>query len=83
MTKSQMVAKLKKFDEKLTSLWEEVEQLQEEAEEARDGIEPYEGKMDLTDAQQERQDWFDGIAYALSNLVEAIEDYEGEVELDD
>lgn len=78
-----MVAKLKKLNEKLADLQEEVEQLQEEAEETRDEIEPYEGKMDLTDAQQERQDWFDNIAYGLSNLVEAFEDYESEAELDD
>ena len=49
--------------------------LQEEVESTRDDIEPYEGKDDLTDAQQERYDWLDEVADAIDSARGELEDY--------
>lgn len=56
---------------------EELDSLISECEETRDEIEPYEGKEDLTEQQQERYDWFDELISDLESLKSDLEDYEG------
>lgn len=50
-----------------------LDDLQSEVEEERDNIEPYEGKYELTPAQEERQ-------YKLDNLANAIDDIKYQLE---
>lgn len=67
MTKTQARKQLAKIKEL-------VENLRIEVEETIDSIEPYEGKDELTEAQEERLEWFE-------ELQQVIEDFE--YELDD
>lgn len=64
MTKAQAKRKLERIKEL-------VEDLRIEVEETVESIEPYEGKDDLTEAQQERLEWFE-------ELQQALEDFEYE-----
>lgn len=59
----------KRFKEILEAL----EQLKNDVEEARDSIEPYDYKDDLTDAQQERYDWLDNVYNDLDNAIDSLE----------
>lgn len=36
-------------------------------------IEPYEDKDELTQKQQERQDWLDNVSYALGELIDNMD----------
>lgn len=80
MTKTQMKSALIKMLEKLGEARDEVEELRSEAEETRDSIEPYDGKDELTEAQEQRQEWFDDLEYILSDLVSDIEESANELE---
>jgi heme oxygenase len=64
MTKAQAKRKLERIKEL-------IEDLRIEVEETVESIEPYEGKDDLTEAQQERLEWFE-------ELQQALEDFEYE-----
>ena len=86
MTRTQVRARLNKlYNEgclgKLNAILgeciEELDDLISECEETRDEIEPYEGKDDLTEDQQERYEWFDELISDLESLKSDLEDYEG------
>lgn len=86
MTRTQVRARLNKlYNEgclgKLNAIIgesiEELDNLICECEDTRDEIEPYEGKDDLTEQQQERYDWFDELISDLESLKSDLEDYEG------
>lgn len=56
---------------------DELDDLISECEETKDEIEPYEGKDDLTEEQEERYSWFDELITDLESLKSDLEDYEG------
>lgn len=60
---------------KLQLIIDELEELQNEVEETRDNIEPYDGKDDLTEKQQERCDWLDEVVDSLDSAKSELEQY--------
>jgi hypothetical protein len=74
MTKTQAKKQLKSIIKILDELRPDLEDLQYEAADTAESIEPYEGFYDLTEDQQERQEWFDDLASSLQSIIEAIED---------
>lgn len=80
MTKSQAKSKIVQILEALESVKDIVDDLASEAEETADDIEPYEGKDDLTEAQEERQEWFGDLASILYDAYESLADAQNNLE---
>lgn len=83
ITKTQIKSKLKDLFERISTIRMELEELQSDVEMERDDIEPYEGKDDLTEAQEERQEWLDNTAHTIEEMVNSLqeaEDKECEIE---
>ena len=93
MTRTQAKATIKKLLESgsigklfgfLCESIEDVESLISDVEETKYNIEPYEGKEDLTEQQQERYDWFDDLQGCLEELKDCMEDLQYKInELED
>lgn len=60
----------------LAKILDQLLDLQYEVEEARDSIEPYENKDDLTEQQQERYDRLDELANAIDDARSSLDDYQ-------
>lgn len=73
LTKTQIKKRVKSLLEKLENIKLELEELHDDVENESSNIEPYEGKDDLTPAQEERQDWLDNVSYALDELINNID----------
>lgn len=73
MTKTQARKQLKSIIEVLDELRPDLEDLKSEAEETSENIEPYGDADELTEAQQERQEWFEDLASNLQDIIDAIE----------
>lgn len=73
MTKTQARKQLKSIIEVLDELRPDLEDLKSEAEETSESIEPYGDADELTEAQQERQEWFEDLASNLQDIIDAIE----------
>lgn len=69
MTKTQAKKKVGKIRELLMELNDEVM-------ETIDEIEPYEGKDDLTEQQEERLEWFENLQSELDNALDNLAEYE-------
>lgn len=80
MTKTQVRAALKPLLEKLGDLRAELDDLKCEVKETAEGIEPYEGKDELTDAQTERQEWMEDVASELEDLIQQMNEAEWNLE---
>ena len=78
LTKPQLKIRVSLLIEGLEDLKSKIEDARDDAECERDGIEPYEGHDDLTQAQEERQEWFDD---AYSNLDECVSSIECAIDL--
>lgn len=63
----------RQIKKRFKEILEELEQLKSDVEEARDSIEPYDYKDDLTEAQQERYDWLDNVYNDLDNAIDSLE----------
>lgn len=74
MTKTQVKNQLKKLIERLEDLRGDLEMLGDDAQETAYDIEPYDGKDELTEQQEERQDWMNETADAISEQVSNLED---------
>lgn len=61
---------------RLETILDQLLELQQDVEETKDEIEPYEGKDDLTDQQQERYDWLDELASTIDDAYSNLSDYE-------
>ena len=68
MTKTQIKKKLETILNYIQDLYDEVE-------EARDSIEPYEGKEDLTDQQEERYEWLSELDSQLEDACNNLGEY--------
>lgn len=69
-TKTQYKKALGDLYDRLLSIQSEAEDLKAELEEEAEEIEPYEGKDELTPAQEERQEWLESQAEALDELID-------------
>lgn len=76
LTKTQIKAKVKNLVEQISTIRMELEELQSDVEMERDDIEPYEGKDDLTEAQEERQEWLDNAASQIEEMVMNLQEVE-------
>jgi chromosome segregation ATPase len=76
LTKTQIKAKVKNLIEQISTIRMELEELQSDVEMERDDIEPYEGKDDLTEAQEERQEWLDNAASQIEEMVMNLQEAE-------
>lgn len=79
MTKKQAKKRISETLERLWSMQSELEEINDDVKETSESIEPYEGRSELTEQQQERYEWFDELESKLSDLISAIEDNMGEV----
>lgn len=66
----------REIKKELENIADEVKALADEVEAERDLIEPYEGKDDLTEQQEERYDWLDDLCVYLYDLANELRDYE-------
>ena len=76
ITKTQIKSKLNDLFERISTIRMELEELQSDVEMERDDIEPYEGKDDLTEQQEERQEWLDNTAYTIGEMVDSLNEAE-------
>lgn len=76
LNKTQIKAKVKNLVEQISTIRMELEDLQSDVEMERDDIEPYEGKDDLTEAQEERQEWLDNAASQIEEMVMSLQEAE-------
>lgn len=74
MTKNEIKRMLRDVQEKASRLQGELEELQETLRDEADSMEPYEGKDDLTEAQEQKQDWLNSWADSLEGLTGSLED---------
>ncbi len=73
LTKTQIKKQTKSLLEKLEEIKLELEELHDDVENEISNIEPYEGRNELTKAQQDRQDWLDNVSSALDELINNID----------
>jgi len=74
MTKTHAKNRMNQLKEKLLDLKDEFESLVSDLEETSGDIEPYENRNDLTEAQEERQEWFDNASDELDDIVYALDE---------
>ena len=72
LTKVQIRNRVAKLYEQIDDLKCELEGLQGDVECERDDIEPYEGRDELTQSQEERSEWLDGSANSISSAVDRL-----------
>ena len=70
MRKDEAKRRASKLLAKLQDLQAEFEELKYDLESAAEEVEPYEGKDELTPAQEERVEWFEDVASALDDIVD-------------
>lgn len=73
LTKTQIKKRVSSLLERLDSIKLELEELKDDIENESSNIEPYEGRYDLTPAQETRQEWLDNVAYALEELIDYMD----------
>ena len=71
--KTQIKKMVRALLKKIEPLRDEIDDLRNDVEEESSNIEPYEGKDDLTPAQEARQEWLDNVASALGYIVDGMD----------
>lgn len=79
-TKTQYQKRMRDLATRLAETLEALEDLATDLGEEAEGIEPYEGRDELTQAQEERQQWLEDAQSATSDLRDAIDDNLGDLE---
>lgn len=69
MNKKEIKKQLRILMERFEDLRSDFDLLKEEIEETSSNIEPYENRYELTPQQEERQEWLDGVAYAMEDII--------------
>lgn len=80
MTKTELKARVRRALELLGELKDELDDIRSDAECAAEEIEPYEGRYDLTQAQEDRQAWLEELAECLSDGVDELDGRQAELE---
>ena len=75
-TKTQFKNRIQELREKLSDLRMEFEELQSDLEMESSDIEPYEGRYDLTELQQARQEWLDCTYSTIEETVYSLQEAE-------
>ncbi len=74
MKKEELIRELRDLTNKLSDLQASFQFLKDEVEEAKDAIEPYEGKDGLTEKQTYNYEWLGNLWSELDSLDENIDD---------
>ena len=80
MTKNEAKKWIREILEKVAELRETADDLNNEAEYTYDEIEPYEGRDELTPAQEVRQEWFRELTDKLGDAVSSLDTIESDLE---
>jgi len=80
MTKTQIKSELNEIIEMLNKAQERLDTLSYDVEEARDSIEPYENRNELTDQQQERYEWLDEALDTINDKANDLTDIISDLE---
>lgn len=80
LTKTQVKSRLQKITEQLEELLNQIEDLKTDCEDEAENIEPYDGKDELTEAQEERQEWLTDTAYTLDTQYDSLADIISELD---
>lgn len=76
LTKTQARKRIAQLREKLSDLRLEFEELQSDLEMESSDICEYEGRNELTELQQERQEWLDNTASIIEDTVNSLQEAE-------
>ena len=76
LTKTQARKRITQLREKLSDLRLEFEELQSDLEMESSDICEYEGRNELTELQQERQEWLDNTASTIEDTVNSLQEAE-------
>ena len=76
LTKTQARKRIAQLREKLSDLRLEFEELQSDLEMESSDICKYEGRNELTELQQERQEWLDNTASTIEDTVNSLQEAE-------
>ena len=76
LTKTQARKRIAQLREKLSDLRLEFEELQSDLEMESNDICEYEGRNELTELQQERQEWLDNTASTIEETVMSLQEAE-------
>jgi len=76
LTKTQARKRIAQLREKLSDLRLEFEELQSDLEMESSDICEYEGRNELTELQQERQEWLDNTASTIEETVMSLQEAE-------
>ena len=76
LTKTQARKRIAQLREKLSDLRIEFEELQSDLEMESSDICEYEGRNELTELQQERQEWLDNTASTIEDTVNSLQEAE-------
>lgn len=63
------------FQKMLRKIYDQVEDVRMLLEEESESVEPYEGKDELTQAQEERQEWLDNAQSTCQDFLDNIEEF--------
>ena len=80
LTKNQIKARLKKIVEKLEEIKSELDDLAYDTQEEADNIEPYGDKWELTEQQEERQEYLTDLATELESQSENLDQVREELD---
>lgn len=80
MTKSEAKKGIRAILEKVAELSDATEDLATEVDDSYNEIEPYEGRNELTSAQEERQEWFSELSDTLNEVARALEIIDDELD---
>ena len=70
MTKTEIRKRLKEILAKMADLQSDFDILKGDVEDTLGGIEPYEGRSELTPQQEERQEWLEELSSALDDVID-------------
>ena len=79
-TKTQFKKRIEELKERLSDLRMEFEELQSDLETEAGDIEPYEGRYDLTNLQQQRQEWLESTCSTIEETVMSLQEAEDNLE---
>lgn len=80
LTKTQARKRIAQLREKLSDLRLEFEELQSDLEMESSDICEYEGRNELTELQQERQEWLDNTASTIEDTVNSLQEAEDKLD---
>lgn len=79
-TKTQFKKRIETLKDQLSDLRLEFDTLKEDLECEANDIEPYEGRYELTELQEERKGWLESTAEVIERFIDSLEETECELD---